>query len=106
MPLNRGTKPFVLKLIKINPILLPVIEKDIRKFFDANIIVPLCYNSRVESLVLVRKKNGKIRLCVDFRNLNKCSFKDNYSLPKKDHILQKVVGATRIYMMDGFSGYK
>jgi hypothetical protein len=31
--------------------------------------------------------------------------KDNYPLPKMDHILQKVVGASRISMMDGFSGY-
>ena len=31
--------------------------------------------------------------------------KDNYPLPKMDHILQKVVGAERISMMDGFSGY-
>jgi hypothetical protein len=31
--------------------------------------------------------------------------KDNYPLPKMDHILQKVVGENRISMMDGFSGY-
>ena len=53
----------------------------------------------------VRKKNREIRLCVDFHNLNKCSLKDNYPLPKMDHVLQKVVGATHISMMDGFSGY-
>jgi hypothetical protein len=56
-------------------------------------------------LCLVRKKNGEIRLCVDFRNLNKSSLKDNYPLPKMDHILQRVVGANRISMIDGFSGY-
>jgi hypothetical protein len=65
----------------------------------------LRYSEWVANLVPVRKKNGEIRLCVDFRNLNKCSLKDNYPLPKMDHILQKVVGATRISMMDGFSGY-
>jgi hypothetical protein len=53
----------------------------------------------------VRKKSGEIRLCVDFRNLNKCSLKYNYPLPKMDHILQKVVGENMISMMDGFSGY-
>jgi hypothetical protein len=65
----------------------------------------LRYSEWVAKLVPVRKKNGEIRLCVDFINLNKCSLKDNYPLPKMDHILQKVVGATRISMMDGFSGY-
>ena len=46
-----------------------------------------------------------MRLCVDFRNLNKVSLKYNYPLPKMDHILQKVVGAEIISTMDGFSGY-
>ena len=59
----------------------------------------------VANLVSVRKKNREIRLCVDFRNLNRASLKDNYPLPKMDHILQKVVGASRMSMMDGFSGY-
>ena len=44
-------------------------------------------------------------MCVDFRNLNEVSLKDNYPLPKMDHILQKVVGSQRMSMLDGFSGY-
>jgi len=55
--------------------------------------------------VPVRKKSGEIRLCVDFRNLNKVSLKDHYPLPKIDHILQKVVGSQRMSMLYGFSGY-
>jgi len=105
IPLKPGAKPFIQKLRQINPILLPTIEKEIRKLFNAKIIIPLRYSSWVENLVPVRKKNREIHLCIDFRNLNKCSLKDNYPLPKMDHILQKVVGATRISMMDGFSGY-
>ena len=65
----------------------------------------LRYSEWVANLVPVRKKNGEIRLCVDFRNLNRASLKDNYPLPKMDHILQKVVGASRMSMMDGFFGY-
>ena len=53
----------------------------------------------------VRKKTREIRLCIDFRNLNKASLKDNYPLPKMDHILQKVVGSKRISLLDGFSSY-
>jgi hypothetical protein len=44
-------------------------------------------------------------LCVDFWNLNKVSLKDNYPLPKMDHVLQKVVGSQKMSMLDGFSGY-
>jgi len=54
---------------------------------DAKIIVPLRYSSWVVNLVLVRENNDEIRLCVDFRNLNKSSLKDNYPLPKMDHVL-------------------
>ena len=67
--------------------------------------MPLRYSEWVANLVPVRKKNGEIMLCVDFINLNRASLKDNYPLPKMDHILQKVVGASRMSMMGGFSGY-
>jgi hypothetical protein len=59
----------------------------------------------VANLVLVRKKSGEIKLCVDFRNLNKSSLKENYPLPKMDHVLEKVVGTNKMSMIDGFSGY-
>jgi len=72
---------------------------------DAKIIVPLRYLDWVANLVLVRKKSGEIQLCVDFKNLNKCSLKDNYPLPKMDQILQRVVGSHRISMLDGYFEY-
>jgi hypothetical protein len=46
-----------------------------------------------------------IRLCVDFRNLNQLSLKDNYPLPNMEHLLQRVTGAGMMSMLDGFSGY-
>ena len=85
--------------------MFPLIEKEVKKLLDAKIIVPLRYSSWVANLVPVRKKNGEIRLCVDFRNLNRSSLKDNYPLPKIEQILQKVVKAHRSSMVDGFSGY-
>jgi hypothetical protein len=105
IPLKEEAKPFKQKLRQINPMLLPVMEKEVKKLLDAQIIVPLRYSNWVANLVPVRKKSGEIRLCVDFRNLNRCSRKDNYPLPNMEHILQKVTGASRISMIDGFSGY-
>jgi hypothetical protein len=105
IPLKLGIKPFRQKLRQINPVLLPVIEREVKNLLDAKIIVPLRYSEWVANLVPVRKKNGEIRLCVDFRNLNRSSLKDNYPLPKMDHVLEKVVGANRMSMIDGFSGY-
>jgi hypothetical protein len=80
-------------------------EKEIKKMLEAMIIIPLRYSEWIANLLPVRKKNGEIRLCVDFKNLNKCSRKDNYPFPKMEHILQKVSGASVMSFIDGFSGY-
>jgi hypothetical protein len=105
IPLKPGVKSFIQKLRKINPILLLVVEREVKKLLDAKIIVPFRYSDWAVNLVLVRKKSGEIRLCIDFRNLNKSSLKDNYPLPKMDHVLEKVVGANRMSMIDGFSSH-
>ena len=73
--------------------------------YEAGIIVPFRYSEWVSNLVSVRKKTGEIRLCIDFRDLNKASLKDNYPLPKMDHILQRLVGSRRISLLDGYSRY-
>jgi hypothetical protein len=44
-------------------------------------------------------------MCVDFRDLNKASIKDNFSFPNMDFLLQKVTGSTCMSILDGFSGY-
>jgi hypothetical protein len=93
IPLKPGVKPFRQKLMQISPILFPVIEKEVKKILYVKIIVPLRYSEWVANLVPVRKKNDEIRICVDFINLNRSSVKDNYPLPKMDHVLEKVVGA-------------
>ena len=72
--------------------MFPIIDKEIRKLFDAKIIVTLRFSKWVTNVVLVRKKNGEIMICIDFRNLNRVSLKDNYPFPKMEHILQTVVG--------------
>jgi len=82
-----------------------MVEREVKKLLEVKIIVPLRYSDWVANLVPVRKKSGEIRLCVDFRNLNKSSLKDNYPLPKMDHVLERVVGANRMSMIDNFSGY-
>jgi hypothetical protein len=105
IPIKEENKPFRQKLRRINPKLLPLIEKEIKNMYDAKIIVPLRFSKWVSNLVPTKKKTGEIKLCIDFQNMNKVSLKDNYPLPKMDHILQKVVGASIIYLLYGFSGY-
>jgi hypothetical protein len=66
IPLKPEVKPFRQNLRQINPILLPVIEKYVKKLLNWKIIIPLRYLDWVANLVPVRKKNGEITLCVDF----------------------------------------
>jgi hypothetical protein len=105
IPIKEDHKPFKHKLRRINPLFLPLLEKEIKKLFEAKIIVSLRFSKLVANMLPVIKKSGEIRLCVDFRNLNRVSLKENYPLPKMDHILQKVVGSQKISMLDDFSGY-
>ena len=105
IPLKPNQKPFKQKLRRINPVHLPLIEKEVKKMFEVGIIAPIIFSEWISNLVPTRKKSGEIRLCVDLRNLNQVSLKDHYPLPKMDHILQRMVGASRISLLDGFLGF-
>ena len=56
------------------------------------------------NLVPVRKKLGDIRICIDFRKLNRASLKDNYHVLAMEQILQSVSGSAMLSLLDGFSG--
>jgi hypothetical protein len=73
IPLKHGTNPSKQNLRKFNPLIFPTIEKEVRKLLYDDIIIPLRYFEWVANLVPVRKKCGEIKLCVEFRNLNKRS---------------------------------
>ena len=85
IPIKPGEKPFKKKITRINPMLHPLFEKEVNKQFNAKIIVTLRFSKSVANLVPVGKKNGQIRRCVYFRNLNKVSLKENYPFPNMDH---------------------
>jgi ribonuclease HI len=105
IPMKPQTLPFQQKLRKMHPKLEPTVQKELNKLLNAKIIFPVRHTQWVSNLVPVRKKNGEIRLCVDFRNLNKASDKDNYPVPPMEQILQQVSGSERLSLLDGFSGY-
>ena len=68
MPLKENQKPFRQKLRRINSKQLPAVEKEIKKMYEAGIIVLVRFSDWVSNLVVVRKKTGDIRLCIDFRD--------------------------------------
>ena len=89
----------------MNPNIEPLMRKELSKLIEANIFFPIKHSSWGKNLVPVRKKNGEIRLCVDFRDLNQASLKDHHLLPSMEQILSKVNGSERFSFLDGFSSY-
>jgi hypothetical protein len=59
----------------------------------------------VSNLVLVNKKQGTIRVCVDYRDINKACPKDNFPTPFIDHIVDDYAGSEIFSLMDGFFRY-
>jgi len=55
--------------------------------------------------VFIRKKNGEVRLCVDYRELNQCTVKDAYPIPRPDEIQDCLMGCTVFSTLDLRSGY-
>ena len=56
-------------------------------------------------MVLVIKKNGKIKVCIDFRNLNLATPKDEYQMPMADQLVDAAANHQILSFMDGHSGY-
>lgn len=105
IPLKPNSSPFKQKQRQFNPKIADAIFAEVDKMLKAKIIYPIHHSTWVANIVPVRKKNGEIRICVDFRNLNQASLKDNYPLPVMDHLLQTVSGLEMMSMLDGFFGY-
>jgi len=56
-------------------------------------------------MVVVKKANGKLRMCMDFTNLNKTCLKDSYPLPRIDQLVDSTIGHKLLSFMDTFLGY-
>jgi hypothetical protein len=89
---RKGVKPIMQKQRPINPVLEATIRKELEKLLKANIIFPVKCFEWISNLVHVRKTNGQIRLCVDFRTLNRASVKDHFLLPNMEMIYNRLRG--------------
>ena len=81
------------------------IKEEVRKLLEVGFIEVSNYPDWVANVVPVIKKNGKVRVCVDFHDLNQATPKDNFPLPHIDVLVDNTAGNHRFSFMDGFSGY-
>ena len=56
-------------------------------------------------MLFVKKKDGSLRLCIDYRQLNKVTIKNKYSLPRIDDLFDQLQGARCFFKIDLRSGY-
>ena len=101
----KNAKPVRQKLCPVNPRKAVDIKSEVEKLLKAGFIYPVPLIEWVSNPVLVDKKQGKIRVCIDFRDLNKACPKDNYPTPFIDQIIDECAGNEIFSFMDGFSGY-
>jgi hypothetical protein len=76
----------------LNPNYVVIIKQDINKLFVVGFIKPIEKATRLSSIVVVPKKNGKLRICVDFKKLKVATIKDLYLLPFMNEVIIIVVG--------------
>jgi hypothetical protein len=80
-------------------------KAEVQRLLDANVIREVKYLDWLANLVLVPKKNDKMRMCIDFTDLNKACKKDPFSLPRIDASVEKAIGCKRLSLLDYFLGY-
>ena len=81
------------------------ITQEVKKLLAAGFIKPIQHPKWLSNIVPVKKKNGQIRCCVDFHNLNKACPKVEFPLPNVDLLVDSVAGSSMFSFMDGYSGY-
>ena len=87
------------------PNIMEAIEAEAHKLIACGFIREEQHPDWVVNIVPVLKKNGKIRICIDYRDLNTACPKDEFLLPITDVMIDNTCGFERMSFMDGFSGY-
>nr|KYP49961.1 Retrovirus-related Pol polyprotein from transposon 297 family [Cajanus cajan] len=105
LPIKNGIPPVKQKLRRIKPEWSLKIKEEVQKQLDAGFLVVSRYPEWLANIVPVLKKNGKMRVCVDYRDLNRASPKDDFPLPHIDVLVDNTSTNTIFSFMDGYSGY-
>ena len=97
-PVKKKRRSFALERKK-------AINEEVGKLLQAGVIGEVEYLEWLANVVLVKKANGKWRLCIDFTDVNRACPKDSFPLPRIDLIVDPTADHELLSFMDAFSGY-
>jgi hypothetical protein len=80
-------------------------KAEVHCLLEDKFIEPVAYPTWLANVVMVQKKSGKWRMCIDFTSLYKAYPKDNFPLPRIDKIVDSAAGCEVMSLLDCFSGY-
>ena len=98
------TPPFKERFCRIPPPQLDEVREHLKLMLDAGVIRP-SNSPWCNAVVLVRKKDGSLRFCIDFRKLNSLTVKDSHPLPRICETLESLAGAAHYSTFDMNSGF-
>ncbi|KAK4394066.1 Transposon Tf2-12 polyprotein [Sesamum angolense] len=105
LSVKKGARPVKQGQRRFRPELIPLIEDEVNKLIEVGFIREVKYPMWISSIVPVRKKNGQIRVCVDFRDLNNACRKDDFLLPIVELMIDATTGHEALSFMDGLFRY-
>ena len=105
LPILPHARPIKQKLRRLHPRWSLQVKEEIQKQLRVSFLSVVEYHEWLANVVSVPKKDGKVRVCVDFGDLNKASPKDDFPLPLIDMLVESTIGHPMLSFMDGFSGY-
>jgi hypothetical protein len=80
-------------------------KDEVQRLLDKGFIREVTYPQWLVNVVMLRKKNGKWRMCMDFIDLNKCCPKDDFPLARIDKIVDSTTSYEMMALLDCFFGY-
>jgi hypothetical protein len=105
LPLKPGFWPFPQRAWQMKAEVLEEVKKEVEKMIAAGFIRPCRYAEWISSIVPIQKKDGRWRVCVDFRDLNRATPKDEYPMPVAETLINAAAGHKMLSFMDGNDGY-
>ena len=102
IPTYPGAKPMHQCLRPMHPRKSTAIKAEVEKLLNVGFIYPIPLTEWVSNIVPVDKRQGTIRVCVDYRDINRACPKDNYPTPFIDQIIDKCARSEIYSLMDGF----